>query len=117
MTGQYPAGLVDWGTGQWWHSAPWGAFTTKSVSFNHPSQTSATFTFLAPRRLLSLRAYNGGGSTTVTLVCAGQPNVVTVLPAGRIATIATGWAGTCTRVTVRSTNGWFTNFDDLVLGS
>src|SRR5262249_43808562 len=30
---------------------------------------------------------------------------------------ATGWTGTCTTLTVGSSNGWNTNFDNLVLGS
>ena len=34
--------------------------------------------------------------------------------AGQVATLPTGWAGACLTVTVGSTNGWGTNFDDLV---
>jgi hypothetical protein len=30
-------------------------------------------------------------------------------------TISTGWTGTCTSVTVGSTNGWDTNFDNFQL--
>jgi hypothetical protein len=33
--------------------------------------------------------------------------------AGQVATVTTGWTGTCTTVTVGSSNGWDTNFDDL----
>jgi hypothetical protein len=116
LGGPYPAGVLDWGSGQWWHSAPWGLFTTKSVSFTGGGRTSAVVTFLAPRRLVSLRAYNGGGgASTVTLACPGQPTVSAAVPAGQVATIATGWTANCTSVTVTSSNGWGTNFDDLVL--
>ena len=30
LSGQYPTGVIDWGTNKWFHSGPWGAFTTKS---------------------------------------------------------------------------------------
>jgi hypothetical protein len=108
--------VIDWGTGRWYHSGPWGAFPTKSVSFVGGGQTSAAFTFVAPRRLVSLRAFNGSGAAaTVTLACAGQPPASASVGAGQVTTIATGWSGTCGAVTVTSTAGWDVNFDDLVL--
>jgi hypothetical protein len=115
LGGQYPAGVIDWGPDGWYHSGPWGPFTTKSVSFGGPGQTSAAFTFLTPRRVVSLRAYNGGGgTTTVTLACAGNPTKSQGVPAGQVATISTGWTVACQGpVTVTSSNGWDTNFDDL----
>lgn len=116
LSGQYPTGLIDWGTGLWWHSGPFGQFTTKSLSFGSGSATSATFTFVAPRRLVQLVAYNGGGgATTVSVSCAGQPTRQVAVAAGQVATIATGWVGTCTTVTIGGTNGWDTNFDNLVV--
>jgi glucose/arabinose dehydrogenase len=113
LNGQYPSGVIDWGTSQWWHSGPFGSFTTKSVSFT-AGVTSRAFTFVTPRRLVSLQAHNGGGSTTITLSCAGKPTKTVTLAAGQSATIVTGWTGTCTTVTVSSSNGWDTNFDNLV---
>jgi hypothetical protein len=76
---------------------------------------AAEFTFMTPRRLQSVRVYNGGGaSTTVSLSCAGRPTKTQVVAAGQAATVTTGWTGTCTTITVSSTNGWDTNFDNLV---
>ena len=67
LAGQYPTGVIDWGSSGWWLSGPWGPFTTKSASYSNASITSARFTFVTPRRLLSVRAYNGGsGATTLT---------------------------------------------------
>ena len=107
--------MIDWGSGQWYHSGPWGAFTTKSVSFDGAGVTLRAFGFLTPRRLVSLRAYNGGpGATTVTLRCAGQADAVAGVAPAQVATIVTGWTAGCTTVTVGSSNGWHTNFDDLV---
>jgi hypothetical protein len=107
--------VIDWGSKQWYLSGPYGRFTTNSVGFNGAGPTSAAFTFLSPRRLLQVDAYNGGSTaTTVTLSCAGQPTKTQSVAAGQRATISTGWTGTCTTVTVGSTNGWDTNFDNLV---
>jgi hypothetical protein len=101
LNGQYPAGLIDWGAGGWYHSGPWGAFSTRSVSFANASLAQGTFR-------------GGPGSATVTLSCGGQTAVVATVPAGQVITLATGWTGPCAIVTVGSSNGWDTNFDDLV---
>src|SRR5260370_95248 len=59
LSGQYPTGIIDWGSGtNWWLSAPYGLFTGQSVSFNTSSQTSASFTFLSNYRLASRQSYN-----------------------------------------------------------
>jgi hypothetical protein len=115
LDGQYPAGLIDWGSGNWWLSGPYGRFTTKSVSFTS-SRTDAGFTFTAPKGLVRLDIYNGGPTaSTVTIGCAGQPTVQTVVAPDQLVTVNTGWSGACTAVTLASTNGWLTNFDNLVV--
>jgi hypothetical protein len=116
LNGQYPTGVIDWGTNAWYLSGPFGAFTTNSIGFNGNGPTSASFNFVNPRQLLQVDAFNGGGgSSTITLSCAGQPTVSRTLAVHAQATITTGWSGTCTTVTVGSTNGWKTNFDNLVI--
>lgn len=116
LSGQYPVGVIDWGTNNWYHSAPWQQLPTKSIGFNGYGPTSEPFSFVTPRRLVSVLAYNGGAvSSTVTLACAGQPTKTVVLAPGQIATINTGWTGTCSTVTVGSSNGWDVNFDNLVI--
>ncbi len=116
LNGQYPTGIINWGTNQWYLSGPYGAFTTYSIGFNGGGPTSAPFTFVTPRRLLQIDAYNGANAaTTVSLSCAGQTTKQAAVAAHQLATIATGWTGTCTTVTVGSTNGWDTNFDNLVI--
>jgi hypothetical protein len=117
LNGQYPSNVIDWGSGQWLHSGPWGQFSTKSVSFSSSGRTSASFTFTTPRRLVRLDAYNGGGgSTTITIACSGQATKTVTLGAGQMTTIDTGWTGACTTVTITNSNGWDTNFDNFVLG-
>ncbi len=116
LSGQYPSGVIDWGTNTWFLSGPWRQFTTNSISFNGAGPTSASFRFVTALRLVQVDAFNGGGTaSTVSLSCAGQPTVTVSVPAGQLRTIATGWTGTCTTVTVTSSNGWDTNFDNLVI--
>jgi len=118
LNGQYPSQVIDWGSGAWYLSGQWGAFTTKSVSFANNSIGSASFRLITPRRLVSLRAYNGrNSSATVTISCPGQPTVAATLSGKQAATIVTNWTGTCSTVTLATTNTWWTNFDDLMLYS
>src|SRR5206468_1778395 len=103
----YPSGVIDWGANAWYLSAPWGRFTTNSISFNGDGPTSASFTFVAPRRLVRIDAYNGGtGTSMVNISCSGQPTVAASLAPGQFLSMVTGWTGTCTTVTVSSSNGW-----------
>jgi hypothetical protein len=115
LNGQYPSGVIDWGTNQWYLSGPFGAFDRQSISFNGAGPTSGTFTFSEPRTLQSIDAYNGQAPTTVTLSCDGQADVQASLDHAQLATIQTGWTGPCSKVTIVSTNGWDTNFKNLVL--
>jgi hypothetical protein len=113
LDGQYPSGVIDWGIGTWWHSEPWEQFTTKSMSYNGPNLTSASFTFVTPRRLLQLDAYNGGtNAATVTLSCGSLTKSVSI-PANTVVTVVTGWSSTCTTVTITSSTGWNVNFDNI----
>jgi hypothetical protein len=118
LNGQYPSGVADWGSNAWYLSGPFGAFRTNSISFNGDGPTNAPVRFLSARRVLSVDALNGGGSsTTVSLSCAGQQTVQRSLAPDQMATIQTGWTGTCSTLTIGSTNGWDTNFDNLVVDS
>ena len=119
LDGQLPGGLIDWGSGGWWLAGPWQELSSNSVSFNGDAISSASFSFVSPRTLVGLDAYNGGdGAATVTLKCSGQADKTVQLAAGEIRTISTGWSGnTCSSVNVSTSNGWWTNFDNFVLAS
>ena len=74
LNGHYPSGVIDWGSATWYHSAPYGRFPTKNVTFHGAGSTSQTFTFLTPPLLIQFEAYNGGRRpATVTVSCVGQP--------------------------------------------
>src|SRR4051794_7253416 len=116
LNGQYPSGVINWGTAQWVTSPPWRKLTSVSISFNGATPRSATFSFVSPRRLISLVAYNGGtSSTTITVSCSGQPNAQAVIAPDTLTTITTSWTAACSPVSIASTNGWNTNYDDLVI--
>jgi hypothetical protein len=118
FSGQYPTGLIDWGNNAWYLSGPWRRFSTNSIGFNGGTPRSGSFTFVSPRRLVQFDAFNGGGGTsTITLQCDSQPAASVTLAANELRTIATGWSGTCSRVTLGSSNGWDTNFDSFVVGA
>jgi hypothetical protein len=109
--------VIDWGASNTWLlSGPWRKFTTKSLTYNGQGITSAAFTFVTPQQLVGLTAYNGSTPrTTVTISCPGQPTLQVIVPANTIRRITTGWTGTCTTVTLTSSNGWDTNYDDFVI--
>jgi hypothetical protein len=119
LSGQYPTGLVDWGTGtSWYLSEPWGLFTTQSISFVSSGQASASFSLMPSAALIRFQAYNGGPArSAVTASCDRQPDVQAVLEAGTMATIDTGWDGPCSPVTLEAGNGWATNFDNLIIST
>jgi hypothetical protein len=113
---QYPSGVIDWGSGVWYLSGPWQELSTNSISFNGDGISSGTFHFMSPHQLVSLEGYNGFDQPgTVTLSCAGHPDVQVTLAANEISAIQTGWSGNCNDVTVSTSNGWYTNFDKLVI--
>jgi O-glycosyl hydrolase len=117
LDGQLPSGVIDWGNTDWYLAGPYAQFTQNSISFRE-GPTSGTFKFVSPRRLLQLDGDNGGqADSTVTLSCDGGPPVQTLVPSNSIVTISTGWTSACTTVTIGSTNGWETNFANLVIDS
>jgi hypothetical protein len=118
FNGQHPTGAIDWGTNRWYLSGPWRQFTTNSIGFNGPGSASESLTFITPQRLVQIDTFNGGSTaSTLSLNCAGQPPVTFSLAANQRTTLITNWTGTCGSVTIGSTNGWNTNFDNLVYAS
>src|SRR5262249_25359723 len=116
LNGQYPTGVINWGTSQWYLSGPWQQFTTNSVGFNGPVPRSATLTLLSPMRLVQVDAYNGGTvASTISLACNGLPAAQTTIQVRQLLTVATGWTTQCSgTITVSSSNGWDTNLDNFI---
>lgn len=116
LNGQYPTGVLNWSGQPWLLSDPFGQFSTKSISFTQGPTQSAINT-LQSRTLISLQAYNGGASTTVSISCAGNTTKTQTLTTGQLVTIQTGFAQPCSTITIASTNGWDTNFDNLTFSA
>ena len=114
LNGQYPSGIANWGTGTWYVSPAWGQFTTNSISYSNATIRSGVVSFLSPVRLVSIEAYNGGSARSdITISCPGS-NIGTFVNAGSFLKInATNWGSPCSTITITSSNGWETNFDNL----
>jgi len=118
LNGQFPSGMIDWGTGNWWLAAPWLDFTTRSVSFNGPSITQANVTFVTAVVPLELDVLNGTQTdSTFSLSCGSNPARTWTIGWGDIIHLTTGWTARCTTMTISSSNGWDTNFDNLKIQS
>ena len=116
LNGQYPTGVINWGsTGQWQVGGPYQAMTTKNVWYS--SGTSKTFTFVTPRKVVSVLVHTDiGSSSTITLNCPGNFLVSQVVGSNALVTITTNWTNNCTgAVTVGSSAGGDSEFDNLVV--
>jgi Domain of unknown function (DUF4082)/Bacterial Ig-like domain/Bacterial Ig domain len=114
LAGQYPAGQINWHEDEWLVSPPVGSFETVNISFTE-ALLEASLSFVVPRRLLSIQAFNSGpDASTVMITCASNPPKSVVVPPNEFLTISTGWIGPCDTATIASSNGWNTNFDNLL---
>jgi len=116
LNGVYPANGINWGSGSWYVSDPWKLMFTKSLSFNGGSLKNASFSFIEPRILHHFDAYTET-ATTVTVSCSGLTTRQFTMAAGSYQRLVTNWTSPCTTVTITSTNGWDTNFDNFVIGT
>jgi len=115
LDGQYPQGVIDWGTNKWYLSGPWGKFKTNSTSTLKDVKI-ASFRFITPQKLISFQAYNGGWKNSlITVSCNGNPSVAVIVKRNKVTKINTNWQQSCDRVTITSSNNWWTNFDNLVI--
>jgi len=114
LDGQYPVGVADWGTNKWHLLPPWWNSPTNIIVFANEGVISATFDFLTPAILQSVRVANEGtDASTVSLACAGNQTVNQVIPPNQTAVVVSNWTVACTTISLGSSNGWFTNFDDI----
>ena len=114
LDGQYPTNVIDWGSGQWLHA--WGAFTSKSASFAQDGMTSAPFTFVSARRLVSVVCSQRRDRTESGLRCAALDSPMRRKPSRPVPRHASAPAGRrrAPRSRSRGSNGWETNFDNFV---
>lgn len=118
LDGEYPVGVIEWGSGQWLASGPYGTFTDTSISYTTAVPTSGEFELIGDLRLVSFQASNGSDrSSVVSASCGDEVTVTQTVPGNSLVTFTTNWYAACSLVTLSSSNGWDTNFDNLVVDS
>jgi hypothetical protein len=117
LSGPDPSGSVDWGRGIW----RVGQSDTGGLGFRleENGANAGAFTLVNPSFLVSLRARNNSGSlpAVVGLSCDGRETKRVTILAGETGTIETSWKQPCSTVTVESSGGTNTLFDNVVIQS
>jgi hypothetical protein len=114
LTGQYPAGVIEWPASEWKIGVPAGKFGTFNLVLQNPEARSAEFRFVAPRILLGFDICNGGATkAAVTVRTDGNRDAEYNIEPGEIRRIRTEWHETASRVSIEFENGRGLRFDNL----
>ena len=114
IEGQYPSGVIDWGSGAWQIHVPNGAFGTFNLSLADSSLKTAAFRFYAPRVFVGIDVYNGGDSeATVTIRSPEIRETSYIVKPGEVRRIRTGWRDPSSAVFFDFKNGEGLEFDNL----
>jgi hypothetical protein len=104
---------INFGTGQWRWSGPFGANPSNFAYFNSAAGTSRSFQFSAgPRVLESVRVFSSVAGTLTLSNNQGQTLNRALTPGG-LQTIQTNWTQAATTVTVSFTAGWELGIDNI----
>ncbi|WP_375758615.1 DUF4082 domain-containing protein [Corallococcus exercitus] len=110
-----PRGPFYFVQNKWYLASPWGGFTTKSVSFNGGGVNQGQLQIYGERTVVGLDAFTWDAGATLTLSCFNQPTRTFPLTQGQVTHVVTNWQGSCSSVTLATSNGWDTNFDNIQL--
>jgi hypothetical protein len=114
LYGQYPSGVVDWGTDTWRVNVPEGGFGTFNLALIDPKVETAEFRFYSPRIFVGVDIYNGGSAdATVTIHCPEIREVSFTIKPGQMQRLRTGWRDATTSVIFELKNGDGLRFDNL----
>lgn len=114
LGGQYPSGVIDWGTGAWRIHVPDGAFGTFNLALADPSAKNAEFRFYAPRVFVGIDVYNSGSEeAAVTIRSPKIREVSFAIPPATLIRIRTGWRDPSSSVIFDLRNGSGLLFDNL----
>ncbi|RKH46766.1 DUF4082 domain-containing protein [Corallococcus sicarius] len=100
---------------KWYLGSAWGGFTTQSISFNGPGVNQGELRVYGDRVIVGLDAFTWDTGATLTLSCFNLPTRVFTLTPGQVTHVVTNWQGSCSYVTLATSNGWDTNFDNIQL--
>jgi hypothetical protein len=114
LLGQYPSGVIDWGTGQWQIGTPFGKFGTFTLALRSPKSSHAEFGFYAPTIFVGLDVYNDGDrDATITFSTPEIREATFIIKPKELRRIRTGWRDPSSRVSIALTNGEGLRFDNL----
>jgi hypothetical protein len=114
LNGQYPSGVIDWGSNEWRIHVPDGAFGTFNLALTDPNSESAQFRFYWPRVFVGVDVYNGGQSeATVTIHSPEIRETSVTIKPGELRRIRTGWTDPSSSVIFDLKNGDGLRFDNL----
>lgn len=114
LLGQYPSGVVDWGSGAWQIGAPVGKLGTFTLLLSDPNATHAEFSFYAPRIFAGVDVYNGGDQdATVTVRSPGARGISYIINPKELRRLRTGWRDPSSKVIFDFANGQALRFDNL----
>jgi hypothetical protein len=114
LEGDYPSGVIDWGSDVWRINVPEGKFGTFSLCLADSKASGAEFRFYWPRVFVGVDVYNGGASeATVTLRSTEMPAISFSIKPGELRRLRTGWRDATSFVVLDLKNGEGLRFDNL----
>jgi hypothetical protein len=114
LLGQYPSGVVDWGTGGWQIGTPFGKFATFTLALTDAKAQQAEFGFFVPTIFVGMDVYNDGESdATITFRSPEIREVTFTIKPKELRRVRTGWHDPSSQVSVAVVNGEGLRFDNL----
>jgi hypothetical protein len=114
LKGEYPSGVIDWGTDAWRINVPEGAFGTFNLALTDSKAKTADFRFYWPRIFVGVDVYNGGPSdATITIHSPEIREISFTIKPGQLQRLRTGWRDASSSVVFEFKNGEDLRFDNL----
>ncbi|HEV2349199.1 MAG TPA: hypothetical protein VG028_05060 [Terriglobia bacterium] len=114
LNGEYPSGVIDWGTKEWRVATPQGRFGTFNLTFANPESNHAEFRFYSPRVFLGIDVCNTGSlPATLTLHSPQAREMSFTIEPGKLRRIRTGWHDPSSMISFDVKNGEGLHFDNL----
>jgi hypothetical protein len=114
LLGQYPSGVIDWGSGEWKIGTPYGKFGTFTLALSDPNAMRAEFNFYSPRIFAGLDVYNGGDqNATLTVRSPETREISHTIKPKELLHLRTGWRDPSSKVIFDFTDGHALRFDNL----
>lgn len=114
LSGTYPSGTIDWGSGGWTIHVPDGGFGTFNLALTNPAAPGASLRLPAPRIFKGIDVSNSApGAASLVLRSPGLADVPVTVGPGEVRRIRTGWTRPGSEVRLEVTNGGGLRFDNL----